>query len=107
MLGNHISTKKNQKTTVPKQHVIAGWILSAWQHIKEETVQATWRHIAKAPAKAEKANHDENKAAAVGHGASQSELAIEANREDTMLAQDNFLNQPMSAKEQDLFEFLI
>ena len=55
MTGKYILLNKKNKTTVPKQHVIAGWVSSAWQHIEEEMVQATWCHIAEVPEKANKA----------------------------------------------------
>ena len=108
MAGKYILLKKNTKTTVSKRHVIARWVLSAWKHIKEDMVCTTWHHIAEAPAKASKADNDENNQTGGGNNTIQSESAEQANGEDTAnLLTNNFLSQPMSADKQDHFGFLI
>ena len=93
---------------MPKCHVIAGWVLSAWQHIKEDTACATWCYIAEAPAKSNKTRNDETAQAGGSDKACQSKLANQVNKEDNYtLLNNNFLSQPMSANKQDLFGFLI
>ena len=59
------------------------------------------------PAKANKAGNDEAPGVGGGHEAIQSKLDNQADKENTLLTNNNFLSQPMSAKEQNLFGFLI